>query len=218
MICSPLDNQLTSLAKEYELTYTIYADDMTFSTFNAEFPSGIIEGEINNLTIGNELEAILKKNNFSVNPNKIFLNNNRVRQEVTGLVVNKFSNIKREYIKSIRAIIHNCYKDGIYETAKKYVAKVLCKNKNIISNITDLNYKYKTESWFKAVLKGKVNYIKEIRGEEDYTFLKYAERLNRLFNEELFNVDKLKEFLNEIAYNVVVLENDDFAVQGSGFS
>ena len=76
------------------------------------FPKDIIERDLSSIIIGQELDAILKKNSFSVNPKKIFLNNNKVRQEVTGLVVNKFPNIKREYIKSIRAILHNCFKNG----------------------------------------------------------------------------------------------------------
>lgn len=217
MICGPLDTHLTNLAKKFELVYTRYADDITFSTFNPEFPAGIIEGEVNSLIVGRELDAILKKNSFSVNPDKVFLNNNKARQEVTGLIVNRFPNIKREYLKSIRAILHNCFKEGTYETARKYVARGLCKNKNIIENINNTEYMDKIILWFKAVLKGKINFIKEIRGFEDYTFLKYAEQLNRLFGETIFNVEKHNEFFSKIVYNVVVLENEDSLVQGSGF-
>lgn len=217
MICSPLDTQLTNLAKKYELVYTRYADDITFSTFNLKFPTVIVKGEMNNLIIGEELDNILKRNSFSVNDNKIFLNSNKVRQEVTGLVVNKFPNIKRCYIKEVRAILNNCANKGIYETAKTYVSMGLCKNKRIISNISDLKYREETVLWFKNVLKGKINYIKMIRGNENYTFLKYANQLNRLFNEKLFNVDKYNEFFDNIAYNVVVLENDSLLIQGSGF-
>ncbi len=217
MVCGPLDTQLTNLAKRHELVYTRYADDITFSTFNQTFPISIIHGEVNSLTIGGELDSILKKNSFNVNTNKVFLNNNKVRQEVTGLIVNRFPNIKREYLKSIRAILYNCFKEGIYETAKNYVERGLCKNKDIIENIDKVEYVDKTILWFKAVLKGKINYIKEIRGSENYTFLKYAEQLNRLFQEEIFNVEKHNEFFNKVAYNVVVLQNEDSLAQGSGF-
>ena len=217
MICSPLDTQLTNLAKKHGLVYTRYADDITFSTFNPVFPKDIIERDLSSIIIGQELDAILKKNSFSVNPKNIFLNNNKVRQEVTGLVVNKFPNIKREYIKSIRAILHNCFKNGVYETAIDYVARGFCKNKDIEENIDNIEYRDIIILWFKSVLKGKINYIKEIRGSDDYTFLQYADQLNRLFGEEIFNVEKHNEFFNKIAYNVVILENRNKLVQGSGF-
>ncbi len=107
MICSPMDTQLIKLAKKYKLQYTRYADDITFSNYNEQFPQGIIKGEINNLIIGDELNNILTKNGFEVNMNKVFLNDNFTRQEVTGLIVNKFPNVKREYVKSLRAILYN---------------------------------------------------------------------------------------------------------------
>ncbi|WP_460264638.1 reverse transcriptase domain-containing protein [Clostridium sporogenes] len=60
MICSPLDTQLIRLAKKYGLVYTRYADDITFST-NNQFPKEIITEDLNKLTIGSELNSILKK-------------------------------------------------------------------------------------------------------------------------------------------------------------
>ena len=38
MVCAPLDTQLTKLAKKYNLQYSRYADDITFSTYKADFP------------------------------------------------------------------------------------------------------------------------------------------------------------------------------------
>lgn len=216
MICSPLDTQLTKLAKKYDLVYTRYADDITFSTFRADFPKGIVSDK-EKLELGKELTDLLNKNSFSVNPNKIFINNNEVRQEVTGLVVNRFPNVKREYIKNLRSILYRSSKDGIYETARIYVNKGFCKNKSIIENLDDIESREKIEGWFKAVLKGKINFIKEVRGNKDFIYLKYANELNKLFNEEIFNVDYLNHILNVIAYNVIVLECTDEEVQGSGF-
>ena len=185
MICSPLDTQLIRLAKKHGIVYTRYVDDITLSTFNDRFPEAIVKGDVNNLIIGSELGNILRKNSFDVNLDKVFLNNNFTRQEVTGLIVNKFPNVKREYIKNLRAILHKCYKKGIYETALEYIDNGYCKNKDIIR---DLNNKELINNWFKCVLKGKPNFIKEIRGYNDYIFLKYAQQLNRVFNEEIFNV------------------------------
>lgn len=211
MICSPLDTQLIRLAKKYGLVYTRYADDITLST-NNQFPKEIIVEDSNELTIGSELNSILNRNSFSVNIEKIFLNSSYTRQEVTGLVVNRFPNIKREYIKNLRAILHKCNTMGIYTTAKEYIEKGYCKNNYIVEKIDDKQFIYQ---WFKEVLKGKINFIKDVRGNKNYIFLKYAQQLNRLFKEEIFNLDFLDEFIS----NVVILEyqTDDEYVQGSAF-
>ncbi|MEG0296611.1 MAG: reverse transcriptase domain-containing protein [Clostridium sp.] len=213
MICSPLDTQLTNLAKRKQLIYTRYADDITFSTFNRKFSKTIVNGDMENLMIGKELENILLRNSFNVNPKKIFLNSLKTRQEVNGLVVNKFPNIKREYIKKIRAILYNSFNNGLEKTAKDYIRKGYCKNKEIVVNIDNERYAEKIYNWFKAVLKGKISFIREIRGEKDYIYLKYAQQLNKLYNEKIFNIDSFEEIIN----NVVILESENEDVQGSGF-
>lgn len=212
MICSPMDTQLIKLAKKYKLQYTRYADDITFSNYNEEFPQGIIKGELNNLIIGDELKNILTKNGFKVNMNKVFLNNNFTRQEVTGLIVNKFPNVKREYVKRLRAILYNCERDGVYNTAKIYINKGLCKNRNVLENQDNEEM---VINWFKMVLKGKIDFIKEIRGSNNNIFLKYAQILNKVFNEDIYDLNILHKLTN----NVVVLdyEGKDCLIQGSGF-
>lgn len=135
VICSPLDTQLIRLAKKHGIVSTRYVDNITLSTFNDEFPEAVIKGDVSNLIISNELGNILKKNSFSVNLDKVFLNNNFTRQEVTGLIVNRFPNVKKEYIKSLRAILHKCCKKGIYETVLEYIDKGYYKNKDIIRDL-----------------------------------------------------------------------------------
>lgn len=213
MICSPLDTQLTQLAKKYELRYTRYADDITFSTYQNKFPKKIVFGELNDLNLGSELLDLLNKNSFKVNDKKIFLNNNKTRQEVTGLVVNRFPNVKREYIKKVRAILHNVNKYGKYEVAKEYIRKGNCKNKDIILNVNNIEYEDKITSWFKCVLKGKIEFIKFVRGEDDLVYVKYAKQINDIFKDNIFKV----EFHDELLKNVLVLEAKNEFRQGSGF-
>lgn len=215
MICSSLDSQLTMLAKKYNCIYSRYADDITFSTYNLKFDNNIVsvsETE-KKISLGKELKKIFQQNGFEINEKKIFLNAYISRQEVTGLVVNKKLNLKREFIKNIRAILNNCQEKSIYESAKLYIEKGFCKNKFIIKNKEN---KEITEKWFKQVLKGKINYISFVRGENDKIFLKYAEQCNKIFKEEVFNIRKQKE-LNELLENVVIIENRDGNRQGSGF-
>ena len=56
-----------------------------------------------------------------------------------------FANLKKEYIREIRAILHNCKNDGIYITAQKYVDNGLCNNKYIKKIIYDSDEKKKME-------------------------------------------------------------------------
>lgn len=219
MICKPLDNQLMRLAKNNNLTYSRYADDITFSSYTHDFPMSIINGDVAHLQIGNDLKNILSRNSFIVNEKKIFLNSSDTRQEVTGLVVNKFPNIKRNYTKNLRAILHNCKSKGIYLSALNYINKGLCKNSNIISKSKDSKYEKEIVQWFKNVLKGKINFIKQIKGSDSATFLKFAEQINDVFNEQVFDISLFDEFRILIENNVFVLEyiKDDEYIQGTGF-
>lgn len=130
-------------------------------------------------------------------------------------------NIKREYIKEIRAILHHCREEGIYESAKVYVEKGKCKNGVVIERIKNESEENKEEvkEWFKSVLKGKIGYIRYVKGKSNYVFLKYAKELNELFEEEVFQLTDEIEFLEKIEKAVFVLETEtkEKCVQGSGF-
>jgi len=220
MICAPLDTTLCKLSKTYELRYSRYADDITFSSW-LEFPKEIVYCDSLGVHIGKELEEIILKNSFVVNQKKTRIYNCRKRQEVTGLVVNRFVNIKRSYIKEIRAILHHCRKDGIYQAAKQYVGKGKCKNgliTNLIQNESEANIEI-VQNWFKAVLKGKIGYIKQVKGSTNFVFLKYAKELNDLYNEEVFKISEELDLMNKIEKAVFILESTsvDNLVQGSGF-
>ncbi|MBB2184000.1 trypsin-like peptidase domain-containing protein [Lachnospiraceae bacterium MD1] len=222
MICSPLDTQLTHLAKKNQVVYTRYADDITFSCYKNSFPEALVYLDKGDIHIGKELEFILKKNNFVVNMNKVRLMDNRRRQEVTGLVVNKFTNLKREYIKEVRAILHCCKNKGIYDSAKIYVNKGKCNNHRIkayIQNEDKVDRKEDVSNWFEQVLKGKIGYIKLIKGNDNPTFLKYAKQLNIISNKKIFNIDEYDKFHNMIDDNIFILQctSKNVARQGSGF-
>jgi hypothetical protein len=219
MICKPLDNALIKLSKKYGVNYSRYADDITFSTYRNDFPKNIIDGDVTSLIIGKELEQVLSKNSFVVNTNKIFLNSTKNRQEVTGLVVNRFPNVKREFVNKLRVIIYDCKKHGVYPAAQNYIQKGLCKNGNIKSKYNDEKYKEQIIEWFKNVLKGKINFIKQVKGVDCPTFLNFAVQLNELFDKKIFDTSLFDAFLDRITKNVVVLEfsEGEKHFQGSGF-
>lgn len=118
LITRILDYRIVKIAKKYRFTYSRYADDMTFST-NRELNSNKLRAskELDNFLT--ELEEVIISSGFEINPKKTRLSNNMQRQEVTGLVVNKKINVKREYVKNTRAMAFQLYKDGAFEIDKK---------------------------------------------------------------------------------------------------
>lgn len=118
LITRILDYRIVKIAKKYRFTYSRYADDMTFST-NRELNSNKLRASKELENFLTELEEVIISSGFEINPKKTRLSNNMQRQEVTGLVVNKKINVKREYIKNTRAMAFQLYKDGVFEIDKK---------------------------------------------------------------------------------------------------
>ncbi len=113
-IAKILDIHLLKLAKKYNLTYTRYADDLTFSYNGKVFPEAIAVLNNEKWEIGEELKSIIIKSGFSLNENKTRMHYNTSRQLVTGLVVNKKVNIKKEYYKTLRAQCYSLFKNGYF--------------------------------------------------------------------------------------------------------
>jgi hypothetical protein len=98
-ICAmTLDNRLSGLARRFHLTYTRYADDITFSSnHNVYQKDGAFMEELN---------RIIAECHFAINPKKTRLQKRGSRQEVTGLTVVQKANVSRKYIKNLRVLIH----------------------------------------------------------------------------------------------------------------
>ena len=89
-----IDNKLLSLATQYQLQYSRYADDLTFSG-----------KELSNLRIG-DVARILEENYYRINRDKTSVRKYFQHQEVNGLVINDgHVRIGRKYYQWIRAEI-----------------------------------------------------------------------------------------------------------------
>ena len=121
LIASYLDYKLLSLAKQYKLTYSRYADDITFSTNRPRFPAAVacqIENS-NKYKAGPRLQKIISKCGFKINPSKTRMQFRASRQTVTGLIVNQKVNIKNEYYKACRAMCHSLFTKGEFHVKNK---------------------------------------------------------------------------------------------------
>lgn len=99
-----LDVRLSGLAKSYNLRYTRYADDLTFSGPGMSIPA---LNEFIPLT-----KKIITDERFFVNKKKRKIIRNCQRQCVTGVVVNEKVNVSRQDYDRLKAILHNCIKLG----------------------------------------------------------------------------------------------------------
>ena len=141
-ICSmTLDNRLSGLARRFHVTYTRYADDITFSSNHNVYHE---DGEFMR-----ELYHIISDCHFTVNEKKTRLQKRGGRQEVTGLTVSEKPNVCRKYIKNLRALIHHISKIEAPE-------------------MHDIN-----------VARGKLNFLRMVKGQDDSTYIRLAVKLNR---------------------------------------
>jgi RNA-directed DNA polymerase len=117
LIGNILDTHLVKLAARTGCIYTRYADDLTFSTNKLCFPRSIaIQSDDDNHVWmpGSELLRLVTYSGFAINQKKTRMQYRCSRQEVTGLVVNKKVNIRREYRHNTRAMAHRLFKKGSF--------------------------------------------------------------------------------------------------------
>lgn len=176
MICAKMDSQLRILAQLSRCNYTRYADDITFSTSRPKFPPQlatiITEQKVNYLQLGDHLKTIIETNGFRINNDKVRLQTKTHRQEVTGLVTNQFPNIRRRYIRQVRAMLHAWEKYGLEKAEQEHFSKYRIQ----IRNPSKDQSKYRRLS-FRDILLGKIRFIGSIRGKDDFIFIKLLNKL-----------------------------------------
>lgn len=169
MICVKMDKEIEQLAKKYNCVCTRYADDISLSTLEDDFPGVIVKyNQHGQLEVGEELQKIIRTNSFEINREKVRIRNPNERQLVTGLVTNEFPNVRREYVRKIRAMLHALEKFGLNDAEKEYHTKYF--------NQTLRNPSRQPPSFIK-VLKGKIEYLGMVRGKDNPIYLNYLHKL-----------------------------------------
>ena len=178
IICYTIDRELDFLAKKNNCRYTRYADDITFSTDSESFPQEIAEIKDGKVYFSDRVIKTINggfNNGFQINNKKTKLYKRFVRQEVTGIVVNRKTNVDSNYIRRIRAILHNITKYGFLNTY----------NKTFKRNDLDENAARKKLFHY---LCGKISYLKMVKGDVDGLYLKYANEFNKVFKTNTFDI------------------------------
>lgn len=150
--CLKLDEQLIAVARQLNLTYTRYADDLTFSTNYI-----IDETAINNI------KQSISESEFNINERKFRLQSKYRQQSVTGIKVNTKANVDRPYIRNIRAALHDITLNGLEKAAIKHY-----KTKQADEKLIDS---------FLSSLTGKINFIGQVRGKDDLIYNRFKQEL-----------------------------------------
>ncbi len=156
-ICLKLDFELSEYCKNNDLIFSRYADDLSFSTDDAFSPDNILD-----------ILEILKKYGFRHNAKKYRIRSKNSRQMVTGIVVNEKPNLKRSFIKKVRAMIHDADKNGILNASIKHF--------KLRESPT-----FEIQISFIRRLSGYLNFIGMVRGYDDYVYLKLKDDLTKCF-------------------------------------
>lgn len=115
LLARMLDLHLARLAKRNRLTYTRYADDLTFSTNLKVFPEAVAKRVSEHAwELGPELISTIGSCGFSINDLKTRMLYRSSRQEVTGLVVNDRVSVPVEYRRWVRAAVSRLVKTGAH--------------------------------------------------------------------------------------------------------
>lgn len=115
LITHILDIKLDKLARECHCTYTRYADDLTFSTNEKEFPEAIarlVRGSTDKWVAGDGLVRRVYRAGFKINPDKTRMQKRDSRQDTTGLIVNQKLNVRHEYYKQVRSMCRHLFEHG----------------------------------------------------------------------------------------------------------
>lgn len=162
IVCQRLDHLLTGLANRFGVTYSRYADDITFSSNHHVYSS---KGDFIK-----ELNRIILDQHFEIKSSKTRLQKAAYRQEVTGLLVNRNPNVHRRYVKQLRSWIHIWEKFG-YQKASRLIVGEYMRDKGNVKNSS-----VKIEN----LIRGKLDFLKMVKGHKNPGFVSMFKRYEAL--------------------------------------
>ena len=169
MVCKKMDEELAAAAQRIGATYSRYADDMSFSSDKDVLrPTGSFYLQVS---------TIVEKYGFRLNDRKTRLQRRGRRQQVTGVVVSHKVNVTREYARQIRSLLYMWERYGYWETARAALRAYREQHGK-----TRGHGEYLT---LYAVLRGRLNYMKMVKGETDPTYLKLWNKYNQLMQRDV---------------------------------
>ena len=203
MVAYRLDRILMNLAKAHRLRYTRYADDITLSSYaqpTALFEGGVpVPGRVPVEHLSASLRSAILSNGFEINPQKVWFSGPKSRKEVTGLVVNEFTNVKRSFVRNLRAALYKVETLGLASAEDDYQKR------------------YKTNAPLEQVLRGRLEWIAQVRGRSFSAYRTLAKRFNLQFRTSPLPILPTYAEIAERAVWVLEFFVGDVCEQGTAF-
>ena len=166
MYCHRVLRRLAGLAKRFGLRYTRYADDITFSSMHYVYSEN---GEFIK-----ELARIINTQGFVINKAKTRIQKLGSRQEVTGIIVSDKLNVTKKYVREIRSLLYIWDKYGYSAAMSRFYPKYKAEKGHIKKGNPDLT----------NVLDGKLMYLKMVKGDTDFVYVKLYTKFQELVNRD----------------------------------
>ena len=172
------DRECWALAKRCKARYTRYADDLTFSlnaTDESRLPRALILRVEGAPMAGLELSQLIEKARFKVNESKTRLSTFRSRQLVTGLVVNnKVPTVPSQFHRTTRVALYAWGRFGYAEAAS-----------NCLPWLRHRRYRSGSNPELVNALRGRLAFLKMVRGASDPIYLRLANKFNALISRDV---------------------------------
>jgi len=167
MVAYRLDRDLMNFAKTHRLRYTRYADDISLSGYTPPmelFVAGLpVSGRVPVEQLSAALRLVFSTNGFDIAPQKVWYSGPNFRKEVTGLIINEFTNVKRTFVRNVRASLYRVETMGISAAEKDYQKR------------------YRTTASLEQVLRGRLEWIAQVRGRSFGAYRTLAKRFDKQF-------------------------------------
>ena len=175
--------------------YSIYCHEIFNSSNHRNYPKAIAyRDEEDSVALSESFLDVIEQSGFKVNDSKVSLKGKDNRQVVTGIVVNEKKNVPREFVREVRAMIYGWEKAGDLKSFDKYWKENYAnRNREDIEDVS-----------FDQVLRGKLSFIKAVKGEADSTYLSLAKRVAAL--DPSFSIDPKAVRAHAVAEIIVIGE------------
>jgi RNA-directed DNA polymerase len=202
IVTDKLDAELSRFCRQLGCTYTRYADDISISSNRRTFPAPIggftsSESPVE-VILSDTFQQMIEDNGFSINHSKTRLLGRTHQQEVTGLIVNEKVNVKRKFVRNVRAMLHDWEFSGYSTAAARHFAEKR-PNRGRLQQHEATNFEW--------VVRGKIEFMRQVRGSADQVFRRVATKFNSLCSGQPFTIP-LVEDREVLDASVWYLEND----------
>ena len=169
LISRRMDGELIGFAKEHGFRYSRYSDDLIFSANTRRKLSFLVvrDDQSNFFVSAEPVRRIVEKNSFKLNEMKTRVSFRTNKQLVVGAVCNKKVNVDRKYIRQIRTLLHLASKSPDDALSAYHRWSGRSRSANI-----------------SAVLRGKIEYLRLVKGSADSVVVSLAEWFNSIYPDE----------------------------------